>query len=91
MTQSDWIGDIPRPKFKDIRNTRDVIAEEKARLCLLLTQRCNAVPTKLKGGGSITEVRAWKADREAALKVCASKQSSVAALGSALNMMARWV
>jgi hypothetical protein len=90
MSQTDWIGDVPKPKFKDIGNTRNSVAEEKARLCLLLTRRCNSAPASLKSGGSISEVRAWKADREAALKVCASKRSSVGDLEFSLNSMAKW-
>ena len=90
MKQLDWVGDVKEKPFKDIRNQRDAIAEEKARLCLLIKERCNKAPKSIMSGGSINEVSNWKRDREAALKVCSNKRSSAGDLEAALNSMARW-
>lgn len=87
--QVDWVGGVPEPVFIDIANKRDTRAQRKAHLCLLITQRCNTVPTSV-ANGSIDIVRAWKAARERALKVCASQRSSVGDLEAALNSMARF-
>lgn len=90
MSQLDWVGEPQAQPFKDIRNTRGSVAEEKARICLLLGARINTIPAMVRDG-TIDQTRAWKRDREAAAKVCANKRSSVGDLESALNSMAKWV
>lgn len=90
MQQLDWVGEPERRKFKDIRNTRDTIAEEKARLCLLIGEAMNKVPPKLKSGGSVNDVRSWRSDRAEVEKVVKSKRSSIHELEAALNKMRRW-
>ena len=91
MEQTDWVGDARKAKVaKDIRDQRDAVAAEKARLCLRITELCRTIPPKLKTGGFVHEVRQWKEAREKCLKVSANKRSSVHELEAAMNIMARW-
>ena len=87
--QADWVGGVSEPAFKDIANTRSVVAERKAELCLLIKKRCGIVPASV-ADGSIGVVRDWKASRESALKACGNWRSSVGNLEAALNSMARF-
>lgn len=90
MTQLDWVGEAPAPKaFKDIRNTRPTVAEEKAELALKLGRLCNKVPPSINGA-SVDGVRAWRKARDAAAKVAASKRSSVQELTAAISNMQRF-
>lgn len=42
---SDLFGyEPPQVPFKDIRNTRESVAEEKARLCMRLNELCRTPP-----------------------------------------------
>lgn len=83
----DLFGSQPKQlEFRDIRNTRPTVAEEKARLALQLGQLINTVPASIRNG-SINAVRRWKADRERALKVLKSARSSVSELASAITSM----
>lgn len=75
-----------RPAFVDIRNTRESVAEEKARLCLELNALCKAPPRSL-GAASIQTVRAWRLELKNAQKTLAAKDSSRQALQSAINSM----
>jgi hypothetical protein len=93
MKQIDWVneGQEPRKPFKDIRNQRDSVAEEKARLLLELGELINKAPPKLMTGGTVKEVREWKAAREAAAKVAGNRRSSVMEIGYQIkNMRAHW-
>lgn len=88
-TQSDWVGNTPPDavrQFKDIRNTRDSVAAEKARLSLELHQLMKKPPAKVVNG-SVQVVRRWQAAREAARKVAGSARSSTQDLRSAINSM----
>ena len=88
--QIDWVGFDAAKKakaFKDIRNTQDQVAKRKAELCESILLRCNNVHDTLRSGGTINQIRAWKWDREVALKIRSNKRSSVGDLESALNMM----
>ena len=91
MRQEDWVGSLPpRKPFKDIGNQRGTVAEEKARLCLLIGERCNKVPPSVTQG-SVQTVRQWRECREKAMKVAGNKRSSVQELTSALSSMGRFV
>lgn len=84
---SDLFGHVPvAPEFRDIRNTRESVAEEKARLCLELNALCKTPPRSL-GSASINRVREWRAAHKSALRALASKDSSRAQLASAINTM----
>lgn len=76
----------PRPAFIDIRNQRDSVAEEKARLCLALGVLCRTVPDSIKTA-DIKETRRWVSDLERAKKTLSNKRSSVNQLTSAVNQM----
>lgn len=91
-TQTDWVGggvsSAPKP-FKDIRNTRESLAEEKARLCLELGGLIKRAPPKVVNG-SVQTVREWQQARAAAAKVAASSRSSGQELRTAINNMQRF-
>lgn len=76
----------PQSVFKDIRNQRDVVAEEKARLCKKRNEIMRIVPPSVRDG-SVQAVRAWQHHHKAALKILQSKRSSVTDLRTALNNM----
>jgi hypothetical protein len=86
---ADLFGPVeqaPTAPFRDIRNTRESVAEEKARLCLELLGLCRAPPRSLNSA-SVNRVREWRAAHKSALKVLASKASSRGELSSAINSM----
>lgn len=76
----------PTKPFKDIRNQRDSVAEQKAELCLQLKRLVNTVPDSVRSG-SIQNTRAWMARQEKAKKVLASSRSSVAELTDQIAQM----
>lgn len=87
MQTSDLFGHTaPKADFRDIRNTRPSIAEEKARLALEL-HRLVKVPPKSLASASVNAVRVWRAAHESACKVLASTGSSCAQLESAINSL----
>jgi hypothetical protein len=90
VQQIDWIGAPQRKPFKDINNTRESTAQEKARLALELGNICNTCPASIKSGGSINDVRNWKHARESAMKVAGNARSSVNELTAAINSMRRF-
>ena len=90
MKQLDWVGEPPPKKFKDIRNTQDAVAEEKARLCKAIGDVCNyRLPESVKAG-SVNAVREWKKAREESMKVAGNKRASVNELSAALSNMGRF-
>jgi hypothetical protein len=50
--QLDWIGgtSLATKPFKDIRNQRPTVAEQKAQLCLDLKKLISRVPDRVRGG-----------------------------------------
>lgn len=91
MKQIDWVGDEkPRKVFKDIHNTRNAVAEQKARLVLELNGFLNAIPPKIKSGGTVGDVREWRVAHEAAKKIASSSRSSVHELTAAISNMQRY-
>ncbi len=76
----------PSPAFVDIRNQRESVAEEKARLCMELNALCKTPPRSLNSA-SINQVRAWRATHKQACKALSSKDSSRTDLQSAINSM----
>jgi hypothetical protein len=59
----DLFGQVPESPlapFVDIRNQRESVAEEKARLCLELGALCKTPPRSLNSA-SINRVREWRA------------------------------
>lgn len=84
---TDLFGAEPqRAQFKDIRNTLDSVAEEKAVLALELGSLINK-PPKAVINGSVQVTRAWREAREKAAKVAKSSRSSVNDLRSAISSM----
>lgn len=87
MNQIDWIGSTAKPRaFKDIRNQRPSVAEEKARLCLELGNLTQRVPASIMAAG-IEKTRQWRAAQESAIKVLKSSRSSVTELTIAIKNM----
>jgi hypothetical protein len=87
---SDLFGYVEeRPEFKDIRNQRESVAEEKARLCGELNTLLRRTP-KASAIASVQQVTAYKHAHKAALKVLQSKASSRQELATAINNMACW-
>jgi hypothetical protein len=80
------VPELPRQPFVDIPNTRESVAEEKARLCLELHELCKKPPKSLNSS-SVNRVREWRSAHKLALKVLASKQSSRTELLTAINSM----
>jgi hypothetical protein len=82
---SDLFGHVEvSAPFKDIRNTRESVAEEKARLC----QELNALLRKTPPASqiaSIQQVKAFNTAHASALKTLRSKTSSRAELTSAIS------
>lgn len=75
---SDLFGHTPaKPIRPDIRNQRESVAEEKARLCLELNSLCKSPPRSLNSA-SINVVRAWRVEHKAASKILASKGTAAA-------------
>lgn len=88
--QLDWVGETAgMAGFKDIRNQRHGVAEEKAALCLRLGELCNKVPRSVRDG-SVNLTREWKAERAKAMKVAGSSRSSVNELTAAISSMGRF-
>ena len=86
--QIDWVGNEPQPRpFRDIRNTRESAASEKARLCFELGELINKIPPAIKRGGSINDVREWRHARDEAAKVAGKSRSSAQELRTAINRM----
>jgi hypothetical protein len=89
---TDLFGPVieaPTEPFKDIRNQRESVAEEKARLC----QELNALLRKTPPAASISTVQkvtAYKHGHKLALKVCQSKASSRQELKTAISSMEAW-
>ncbi len=90
--QVDWVGAAAgEPSaFRDIRNQRASIAEEKAERALRLGRLCMSIPPAIRSGGSVNLVREWQQARSAAAKVAGNKRSSVAELDAAINNMQRF-
>ncbi len=85
--QLDLVGDLPEPrKFKDIRNTRPSVAEEKANLVLELGRLC-ATPPQSVANGSINLTRQWLATQKASKATAASARASVLDLDMAIKAM----
>lgn len=84
---SDLFGYAPEaPAFVDIRNQRESVAEEKARLCMELNALCKTPPRSLNSA-SINTVRAWRVTHKAASSVLARKDSSRTELQSAIESL----
>lgn len=78
-----------RVAFKDIRNQRESVAEEKARLCGELNSLCRKTP-KAHSIATVQQVTAYRHAHKAALKVLQSKTSSRQELQSAISSMLSW-
>jgi hypothetical protein len=80
----------PVEPFTDIRNQRESVAEEKARLCLELNAMCKKAPRFLSTA-SIQTVRGWAATHKQAMKTLGNKQASRAELTTAIESMRAWM
>lgn len=88
MSTADLFGLVQAPAapFRDIRNQRDSVAEEKAMLVLQLNELAKRVPASVNAG-STTLVRAWLAYQQRSLKVLKSMRSSRAELTTRIAQM----
>lgn len=78
-----------RAPFVDIRNQRESVAEEKARLCRELNELLRRTP-KASAIATIQLVTGYKAAHKSALKVLQCKTSSRQELTSAVTTMRGW-
>lgn len=91
MSQLDFISDAPQQTlFKDIRNTRPSVAEEKAELCLRLRAMCIKPPPSVVNG-SIQRTREWLAAQKDALALVKGTRATVPQLQSAITNMTRFL
>ena len=79
----------PLSPFKDIRNQRSGVAEEKAMLCKRLNAMLRRIPQPV-AHGSIQKVRDYQASHKTAKKTLEDKRASVQQLMSAINTMERF-
>jgi len=89
VMHSDLFGEISRPIFQDIKNTRPSVAEEKAALALVLNKLVKAIPKSINSA-SVNYVRQWREANKSALKVLNSKSSSRVELQSAISNLERY-
>lgn len=91
MKQFDFIGqpETPPQSFRDIRNTRPSVAEEKAQLTLILGRLCASVPHRVRNG-SVNLTRDWMAAQKAAKSLAANSRASVLQLSGAIGAMRRF-
>jgi len=92
MNQSDWVGGgvaAAQKPFKDIRNTRPSVAEEKAMLLLDLGAMLKKPPDKVING-DVKISHEWVAARAAAAKIAGSSRSSSQEIRTAINNMRRF-
>lgn len=80
---------IEREPFKDIRNQRESVAQEKARLCAELNTLLRKAP-RASTIATIQQVTKYKHAHKSALKVLQSKTSSRQELETQLNAMQQW-
>lgn len=85
---ADLFGSVETPPrvFKDIRNQRESVAEEKARLSLELHELLKRTPRFLSTA-SVQQVRQWKHAHTQAKKIAGAKESSRTELQTAINSM----
>lgn len=89
MKQIDFItepADSPVKPFRDIRNTRFTVADEKATLVLELGRLARKVPAKISSG-SIQITRQWMEASKKAMSVASNQRSSVTDLTLALKTL----
>jgi hypothetical protein len=87
---TDLFGNVvEREPFKDIRNQRESVAEEKARLCQELNKLLRRTP-KPSAIATIQLVTGYKAAHKHCLKVLQCKTSSRQELLTAVTSMRGW-
>ena len=92
MKQIDLVGGLPEqePKpFKDVKNLRPTIAEEKAELCLRIGVLCRKPPPSV-AHGSIQMTREWIAAMKSAMATAKKVRASVPELTAAISSMERF-
>jgi len=88
-SQIDWVSPVTTPRpFKDIRNQRESVAEEEARLLLELGRLMRKAPASVNAG-SVQKVRMWVAAVKSAQKVAGSARSSVPDISRAISILMR--
>lgn len=77
-TQHDWVGrETPEtPVRKPARDTRDSVADQKARLSLRLHKLCQYCPDRVRNG-DVFKTREWVMRQSNAKKVAAKVRASV--------------
>lgn len=84
---TDLFGAVETPPaFIDIRNTRESVAQEKARLCMELNALLKKSP-RASAIATVQTARQFKAAHKAALKALQAKDSSRTQLQAAINSM----
>lgn len=87
---ADLFGYQPAARaFKDIRNTRPTVAEQKAELALQLGRLIARCPTSV-ANGSINLTREWMEARKKAAATAKSARASVQELTAAISNMSRF-
>lgn len=92
MKQIDFVGDLPEPdapRFKDCKNLRPTIAEQKAELVLRIGTLCRKPPANV-AHGSIQATREWVAAMKSAMAVAKKVRASVPELTAAVSSMERF-
>ena len=93
MKQLDIEGNLPpepeRKPFKDCKNLRPTIAEEKAELILRIGTLCRKPPASV-ANGSIQSTREWVAAMKSAMAVAKKVRASVPELTAAVSSMERF-
>jgi hypothetical protein len=87
----DLFGHVAeRAPFVDIRNQRESVAEEKARLAMELNTLCKRPPQFLSTA-SIQTVRQWREAHKVAMSTLKSKASSRGELLKAIDSLRSWL
>jgi len=92
MKQIDFVGGIDEPErkpFKDVKNLRPTIAEEKAELCLRIGVMCRKPPASVCGG-TVQATQVWVDAMKRALKVAKKSKATVPELTAVLSSMERF-
>lgn len=92
MKQLDFVGGLPEPErklFKDVRNLRPTVAEEKAELCLRIGVLCKKPPQSVING-SVQATLEWVHAMKSAMAIAKKVRASVPELTAAVSSMERF-
>jgi hypothetical protein len=88
MSQTDWVGgETPETRaMKPARDTRDSVADQKARLHLRLHRLCQYCPDKIRNG-DVFKTREWVSRQSSAKKVAGKSRASANELQMAVTSL----